>query len=329
MKPGVAQAFAQIIRYGCASGSPPPDGTAVQNGVGARSLGSYPSLSVTLSRGITLRPTEPPVPSTPGWRTNPDRRARTKPLEICSISSVAGTHTQKASPPSGFLSGGDPWPCDDCSISPRAMPIILTSHGSSEAAPATSSAHYGAVRRTEPPTGDHLRDSAWPSSRLSTDHPSIRKPHIRPRRLTLSAAIKDAHPQCGRELCARARVKMNGTQEPSRSSGDGFPVPWSPVHRPAAPGPRETIVEARCVDLWRSASRLGVRSARPCARDVLRPGRGTVRHAAVATVPRHSRGEVFGSTRPAPDGRSPYRPAEAATRPPPRRRRVGARPERP
>ncbi len=35
---------------------------------GARSLGSYPSLSVTLSIGITLRPTEPSVPSTPDWR---------------------------------------------------------------------------------------------------------------------------------------------------------------------------------------------------------------------------------------------------------------------
>ena len=40
---------------------------AVQNG-GARSLGSYPSLSVTLSIGITLRPTEPSVPSVPDWR---------------------------------------------------------------------------------------------------------------------------------------------------------------------------------------------------------------------------------------------------------------------
>ena len=37
------------------------------------------------------------------------------------------------------------------------------------------------------------------------------------------------------------------------------------------------------------------------------------RHAAAATVPRHTRGEVFGSTRPAPDERSPYRPAESAT----------------
>jgi hypothetical protein len=59
------------------------------------------------------------------------------------------------------------------------------------------------------------------------------------------------------------------------------------------------------------------------------PGRGAVLHAAVATVSRHSRGEVCGSTRPAPDGRSPYRPAEAAKRPPPRRCRPGACPNRP
>ena len=36
--------------------------------VGARSLASYPSLSVILSIGITLRPTEPSVPSIPDWR---------------------------------------------------------------------------------------------------------------------------------------------------------------------------------------------------------------------------------------------------------------------
>jgi hypothetical protein len=102
------------------------------------------------------------------------------------------------------------------------------------------------------------------------------------------AAIEDVHPQCGRELCALACVNMSGTQEPSWSSDDDFPVPWLPAHPPAAPGPREMLVEARCVDPWRSASRLGVRSTRPCARDVPRPGRGTVRHAAVATVPRHS-----------------------------------------
>ncbi len=42
--------------------------------------------------------------------------------------------------------------------------------------------------RTEPLTGDHLPDSPEPSSRLSTDHPSIAKSHTRPRYLTLSAA---------------------------------------------------------------------------------------------------------------------------------------------
>ena len=39
----------------------------------------------------------------------------------------------------------------------------------------------------------------------------------------ISAAIEDVHLQCGRELCALARVNMNGTQEPSRSSDDGLP----------------------------------------------------------------------------------------------------------
>ena len=113
---------------------------------------------------------------------------------------------------------------------------------------------------------------------------------------------------------------------------EGYPITEPIVRddfpRAVVPGPRETLVEARCVDPWRSAGRLGVRSTRPGARDVPRPVRGTVRHTAAATVPRQPRGEVFGSTRPAPDERSPYRPAESATRPPPGRRRVGARPKR-
>src|SRR5580698_3178834 len=73
----------------------------------------------------------------------------------------------------------------------------------------------------------------------------------------------------------RGCVSMSGTREPSRSSDD-FPVPFSPVHPPAAPGPRETLAEARCVDPRRSAGRLGVRSTGPCARDVSwpRPGDG-------------------------------------------------------
>jgi len=36
--------------------------------LGARSPGSCASLIVTLSISITLRPTEPSVPSTPDWR---------------------------------------------------------------------------------------------------------------------------------------------------------------------------------------------------------------------------------------------------------------------
>jgi len=144
----------------------------------------------------------------------------------------------------------------------------------------------------------------------------------------LSAAIEDVH-RCGGELCALARVNMIGTQEPSRSSDDDSPQAAVTSYPPSAPGPRESLVEAHRVDPRRSASRLGVRRIRPCARDVPRPGRGTVRHAAAATVPRHSRGGVCGSTRPAPGGRSPYRPAEAATRPPRRRRGLGALPDRP
>src|SRR6266851_8865094 len=103
------------------------------------------------------------------------------------------------------------------------MPIILTSHGSSEAAPATSSAHDGAV----PPNraADWRSFTGQPLAEFTAVdlHPGIAKSHTRPRRLTLSAAIEDVHPQCGRELCARARVNMGGTQEPRESSDDGFP----------------------------------------------------------------------------------------------------------
>jgi hypothetical protein len=41
------------------------------------------------------------------------------------------------------------------------------------------------------------------------------------------------NPQCGRELCALARVNMGGIREPSRSSGGDFSLSWSPA-RPAA-----------------------------------------------------------------------------------------------
>jgi hypothetical protein len=63
------------------------------------------------------------------------------------------------------------------------------------------------------------------------------------------------------------------------------PVSWSPAHPPAVPGPAPESAVASCVDLRRSASRLGVRSNRPSARDAHRPVRGTERHAVVASVP--------------------------------------------
>jgi hypothetical protein len=37
---------------------------------------------------------------------------------------------------------------------------------------------------------------------------------------TPPAAVEDVHSQCGRELCALARVNMSGSQEPSRSFDD-------------------------------------------------------------------------------------------------------------
>ncbi len=47
--------------------------------------------------------------------------------------------------------------------------------------------------------------------------------------LVISAAIEDVHPQCGRELCALARVNMSGTREPG-----GRPTTASPCrgHKP-------------------------------------------------------------------------------------------------
>ena len=131
------------------------------------------------------------------------------------------------------------------------------------------------------------------------------------------AARESRHPQCGGELCALARVNMSGSREPSRSPDDDCPraVVTSPS---AAQGSCKWTAGPACVDRRRSASRLGAESTSPLPGTFLAPGRGTVLHAAVATVARHSRGEVCGSTRPAPDGHSPYRPAEATTRPPPR-----------
>ena len=45
------------------------------------------------------------------------------------------------------------------------------------------------------------------------------------------AAVEDVHPRCGRELCALARVNMNGTREPSRWFCGDSPR-WQCGHQP-------------------------------------------------------------------------------------------------
>jgi hypothetical protein len=52
--------------------------------------------------------------------------------------------------------------------------------------------------------------------------------------------IEDVHSHCGRELCALARVSMNSPRRTGPVNED-CPVPCSPVHPRAAPGPRETL----------------------------------------------------------------------------------------
>jgi hypothetical protein len=88
------------------------------------------------------------------------------------------------------------------------------------------------------------------------------------------------------------RVIMCGTWERGRSSRDGVSVPWSRTHSPTA---RARVKASRGV-LRRSSGKICISARRPkrqaCAQAVP-PGRGAVRHAAVATVPRHSRGEIL------------------------------------
>ena len=129
---------------------------------------------------------------------------------------------------------------------------------------------------------------------------------------------------------SRTRYHDRGTGESNRSSNDDLPQ-----RRGHQATRRRLRVRVRCLP-WPAASILGnpqVGSASeptgPLPGTFPRPVRGTERHAAVASRTRHSTGGDFGSTRPAPKGRSPYRPAEAGTRPPPRRRRLDARPNRP
>jgi hypothetical protein len=133
----------------------------------------------------------------------------------------------------------------------------------------------------------------------------------------------------GRELCATARVVISEVSEnrigrPTTTSL----VSWSPAHR------RRLRVRVRRLP-WPAASILGdpqvgsvSETTGPLPGTFLVPAAGLC-----GMLPRpparHSTGGVCGSIRPAPKGRSPYRPAEAATRPPPRRRRLGARPNCP
>jgi len=157
--------------------------------------------------------------------------------------------------------------------------------------------------------------------------------HARRRTCSVAPQCSDlaffpVHTKCGNYAPSHA-LTWGGTREPGCRPMTIFPCRGHKTTPSEAQVWVRRPAEARCVDRRRSASRLGVRSTGLCARDVPRPGRGTVRLAAVATVARHSRGEICGSIRPAPDGRSPYHPAEAATRPPPWRRHLGARPNRP
>jgi demethylmenaquinone methyltransferase/2-methoxy-6-polyprenyl-1,4-benzoquinol methylase len=98
----------------------------------------------------------------------------------------------------------------------------------------------------------------------------------------------DVYPEPpGRELCALARVMI--FEAPGNRSGrptTTLPVSWSPARAAAAPVPRAAPAVGSCVDLPRSAGRLGVWSNGPAsARDVPRPIGRPVWHAAAAVVP--------------------------------------------
>jgi hypothetical protein len=65
---------------------------------------------------------------------------------------------------------------------------------------------------------------------------------------TVAVPVKRA---TGRELCALVRVMLS--EAPENRTGRPTtipPVSWSPPHPLAAPGPRETLVVASCVDPW-------------------------------------------------------------------------------
>ena len=72
--------------------------------------------------------------------------------------------------------------------------------------------------------------------------------------------------------------------------GGDFPVSWSPALPSAAPGPREILAVKICVDPWRSANRLGVRSYRPRSGTSLVPSPGLSGMLPRPTAPRQCRG---------------------------------------
>src|SRR4051794_24274174 len=91
----------------------------------------------------------------------------------------------------------------------------------------------------------------------------------------------------GRESCGLTRVDIDEAPTTRAESGRPATIHRAVVTSPRTrrPGSRERPAEACGVDPRRSASRLGARRTRRSGGDVRRPVRGTLRHAAAATVP--------------------------------------------
>jgi deoxyinosine 3'endonuclease (endonuclease V) len=86
------------------------------------------------------------------------------------------------------------------------------------------------TRRSSGPSAAHGRTAPtarrdMPRRHTRTHEPGRHQTHSRAARLIQAriAAIENVNPQCGRELCALARVNMTGTREPSRLSDGDFP----------------------------------------------------------------------------------------------------------
>ena len=200
---------------------------------------------------------------------------------------------------------------------------ILERRGFSVAAvgslPATLPASSGTQKRGQkspapkPPAPEAAQVRAW-----AREH-GMDVPRRGKLRAEIWAAWRTAHP-AGRELCALARVVTS--RAPGTRTGrprTAFPVPWSPARPSAALGRCGRLLPGPAASILQDPPD-GSAPQAPGALPWTFPGpvRGTVRHAATATMSRRSSGGVCGSIRPAPDGRSPYCPAEAATRPQPR-----------